>query len=111
MLMTNQQSAELTKPCIGSLHNPAANITPQFASIFVPSLLVVRPVGRNQFDAAFLEPPSQRIRIVSAVSDYSLGFLSRPAFPTRHADSASVASASVTSLGEALSSRTPSGRP
>jgi hypothetical protein len=86
MLMTNQQSAELAKPCIGPLHNPAANITPQFASIFVPPLLVVFPVGRNQFDAAFLESPSQRVRIVSAVSDYSFGLLSRPAFPTRHTD-------------------------
>src|SRR5271166_656274 len=86
MLMTNQQSAELAKPCIGSLHNPAANVPPQLASIFVAPLLVVLPVGHNQVDAAFLESLPQRVRIVSAVSDYSLGLLSRPAFPTRHAD-------------------------
>lgn len=33
MLVTNRQSAELPEPRIGSLHNPAAEIAPQFASI------------------------------------------------------------------------------
>src|SRR5712692_7250957 len=35
MLMTNQQSSELTEPGVGSFHNPAALITPQFAPVFV----------------------------------------------------------------------------
>ena len=35
MLMTHQQSAELAKPGIGSLHDPAAFVASQFASIFV----------------------------------------------------------------------------
>src|SRR5271165_5263059 len=86
MLMTNQQSAELAKPCIGSLHNPAANVTPQFASIFVAPLLVVLPVGHNQVDASFLESLPQRVRIVSAISDYPLRLLSRSAFRARDAD-------------------------
>ena len=47
MLMTNQQSAELPKSDIGSLHNPVANVTPQFASILVAPSLVVLPVGSN----------------------------------------------------------------
>jgi hypothetical protein len=54
MLMPNQQTAELTKPCVGSLHDPAALITPQFAPIFVASFLVVLAVGGNQFDPSFL---------------------------------------------------------
>jgi hypothetical protein len=86
MLMTDQQSAELAKPCIGSLHNPATNATPQFVSIFVAPLPVVLPVRRNQFDAALLEPLPQRVRIISAVSDYPLGLLSRPAFPAGDPD-------------------------
>ena len=86
MLMTNQQSAELAKPCMGALHDPAANITPQFASILVAPLLIVLPVGRNEFDAAFLESLPQRVRIVSAIRDYPLGLLSRPAFRARDAD-------------------------
>ncbi len=54
MLMTNQQPAELAEPGVGSLHDPAALITPQFASIFVAPLLVVLPVRRDQFDASLL---------------------------------------------------------
>ena len=48
--MTDQQASELTKPCVGSLHDPAALITPQFAPIFVASSLIVPPVGGNQFN-------------------------------------------------------------
>ncbi len=86
MLMSNQQSAELTEPCVGSLYNPAAKITPQFAPIFVAPCLVVLPVGRNQFDATLFQPLPQRIRIVSPVCDYALGLLSRSSFRARHAD-------------------------
>jgi len=80
MLVTHQQSAELAKPCISSLHNPATNITPQFASIFVAPLPVVLPVGRNQFDAALLEPLPQWVRIVAAVGNHAFGLLSQTAF-------------------------------
>src|SRR5271157_5420347 len=86
MLMTNQQPTKLSKPRVGALHNPATNVTPQFASIFVAPLLIVLPVGRNQFNASLLESLPQRVRIVSAVSDYSLGLLSRPAFRPGNAD-------------------------
>src|SRR5271157_2660936 len=41
MLMTNQQATELTEPRVGSLHDPAALVAPQFASIFVTPFLVV----------------------------------------------------------------------
>src|SRR5271157_2104691 len=86
MLMTHQQSAELAKPCISSLHNPATNITPQFASILVAPLPVVLPVGRNQFDAALLGPLPQWVRIVAAVGNHAFGLLSRTAFRARDAD-------------------------
>ena len=55
MLMTNQQSAELTEPGVGSFHDPAALVASQFASIFVAPFLVVLPVGRDQLDASLLQ--------------------------------------------------------
>ena len=80
MLMANQQAAELTEPCIRPLHDPAAKISPQFASIFVVSQLAVHPVRHNQFDAPLLQALPQWIGIVSPVSDYALGLLPRSAF-------------------------------
>jgi hypothetical protein len=53
MLMTNQQAAKLAKPGVGSFHDPAALITPQFAPIFVAPFLTVLPVRRDQFNARF----------------------------------------------------------
>jgi hypothetical protein len=86
MFMTNQQSAELAEPCIGPLYNPAALVSPQLASVFVPSLLVVRPIGHNQFDAALLEPLTERVRIVGPIGNHPLRFLSRTTFAPGHAD-------------------------
>ena len=111
MLMTNQQPAKLAEPGVGSFHDPAALITSQFAPVLVAPLLVVLPVRRDQFNASFLQPLTQRVRIVAAVGDYAFRLLSRRPFGRGTRTSASVASASLTSLGEALSSRTPSGRP
>ena len=77
MFMTDQQSAELAEPSVGSLHDPAADIAPQFASVLVSAALVVLPVGHNQIDAALLHAFPQRIGVVSPVGDYALGFLPR----------------------------------
>jgi hypothetical protein len=86
MLMTNQQAAELTEPCVGSFHDPAAKITPQFAPIFIAPQLAVLPVGHNQFNAALLQALPQRVRIVCPVCDYAFGLLPRAAFRSWHAD-------------------------
>ena len=61
MFMTNQQSAELSEPGVGALHNPAAEISSQFPPIFVAPLPVVLPIRHNQVDAAFVQPPTQRV--------------------------------------------------
>jgi len=53
MLVTNQQTAELPEPGVGSLHDPAPFVPPELTSIFVTPFLVVAPVGRNQFNASF----------------------------------------------------------
>ena len=86
MLMTNQQTAELAQPGVGSFHDPAALITPQFAPILVAPLLIVLPVRRNQFNASLLQPLTQRVRIVAAVGDHALGLLQRAALRPRYAD-------------------------
>ena len=86
MLMTNQQPAELTKPGVGSLDYPTANVTSQFTSIFVAPLLVVLSVGRNEVDASLLQPLPQGVGVVAAVSDYPLRLLSRPPLRARDAD-------------------------
>ena len=80
MLMANQQSAELTKPCVRPLYDSSAFISSEFPSIFVTPSFVVLPIGRDENNAMPFEPPPQRIGIVSVVGDYPLGLLSRAAF-------------------------------
>jgi hypothetical protein len=48
MLMTNQQEEKLSEPGVDSLHNSAALVTAEFASIFLAASFVVLPVRRNQ---------------------------------------------------------------
>ena len=86
MFMTNQQAAELSEPSIGSLHDPAASITPQFAPIFIAPGFVVPAVGDDQFNAALLQATAERIGIVSRISDHPLRLLSWAALRSRDAD-------------------------
>ena len=82
MLVTNQQSAELPKPRIGSLHDPSALIATKLAAIFIAPQLVVLPVGRNQFDPSLLEPLAQWIGVLAAVGYDAFRLLPRtPARP------------------------------
>src|SRR5581483_6464737 len=111
MLMTNQQSAELAEPGVGSLHDPSPPVATKFTSVFVSPFLVVAPVRCDQFNAALAQSLAQRIGIVSAVGNHAFRpWRGRP-FGRGTRTFASVSSASVTSAGEALSSRTPSGTP
>ena len=86
MFMSHQQSAELTKPGVGSLHYPAAHVAPQFASVLVSAPFVVLPVGHDEIDAALLHAFAQRIGVVSPVGDYALGLLPRTPSRPRDAD-------------------------
>ena len=79
--MTDQQASELTEPRIGSLHNPAAFVPPQFATIFVAPSLIVLPVRRNQFDPALFQSLTQWVGVVAAVGDHARRRLARAAFP------------------------------
>jgi len=86
MFMTNQQSPKLSEPRVGSLHDPAALVTTEFASIFVPSFFVVPAIRGDQLDAPFSGPPTQRIGVVAGIGDHPLRFLSRAAARLRDRD-------------------------
>src|SRR5258707_11321297 len=109
--MTNEQSSELGEPGVGSVADPAAFVAAQLAAIFIAPVPAVASVRHDQVDAAFPQPLAQWVRVVGAVSDHPFRLLPGPAFGPGTRTSASVTSASVASPGEALSSRTPSGRP
>ena len=52
MLMSYQESSELSEPRVGSLDNPAMLVSAQLAPVFVAPLLIVLPVRGDQFDAS-----------------------------------------------------------
>ena len=78
MFVSDQQSAELTEPGIGSLHDPTSLITAQLAAIFVSPTLVVLPVRREQFDTTLFQSLAERVGVVAAVGDHALGLLPGP---------------------------------
>jgi hypothetical protein len=84
--MTDEQSAELSQPGIRALNDPSPFIATQLAAIFVPSFLVVLPIGRNQFNATPPQSLSQRIGIVAAVGNHPFRLLPRPAFRSGDTD-------------------------
>ena len=86
MLVTNQQAAELAEPGIGSLHNPATRVPPQFASIFVAPFPIVLSIGCNQLDASPLQSFPQRVGVVAPVGNHALGLLPRAALGSWDAD-------------------------
>ncbi len=109
--MANQESSKLAEPGVGALDDPAAFIAPKPSDVPVPAVFAVAAVRDNEFDAALFEPLAQRVGVVGAVGNHAFGLLPRTVLGARTLTSASVDFATVTSPGEALSSRTPSGRP
>jgi len=84
--MTNQQSPKLPEPGIGSFYDPAPLVAAEFATIFVPSFLVVLAIRGNQFDASLPEPLPQGIRIIAGIGDHALRLLSRATTGLRDRD-------------------------
>ena len=85
--MTDEQSAELSQPCVGSFDDPSALVAPQFPTVLIPFHLVVFAVGRDQLDATSLPSLAQRIGVVAAICDHPFRLLARPAFWPGDADS------------------------
>ena len=86
MFMTDEQSAELSKPCVGSFDDPSALVTSQFPTVLIASHLIVLAVGRDQLDATALPSLSQRVGVVAAIRDHPFRLPSRPAFWSGDAD-------------------------
>ena len=84
--MADQQSSELSQPCIGSFDDPTALVAAQFPAIFVSSLLVVLPVGCNQLDALTFPSLPQRVGVVTSIRNYPFRLLPRSAFRPGDAD-------------------------
>jgi hypothetical protein len=84
--MSDQQTAELTQPGVGPLHDPSPLVAPHFASVIVELPLVVLSIRSDQFDGPLLQPFPKRIRIVTSIGDHAPGLLPRPTFGARDAD-------------------------
>src|SRR5208337_2385177 len=84
--MTNQKSAELTEPGIGSLHDPAPFVSSHFASVVIALPPVVLAIRRDQLDGPLLQSLTQRVGVVASVGDYACRFLPRPTLRPRDAD-------------------------
>jgi hypothetical protein len=74
----DNQPTIIAQPGKRSLYFPTAFIPSQLSPIMVLPLLVVAPVRANQLNTTRLEPPSQRVTVISLVSNQSLGVLPRP---------------------------------
>ena len=48
MLVTNQQSAKLSEPCVGSFHNPSALVSAELAAVLIAPQFAVFPIRRDQ---------------------------------------------------------------
>src|ERR1700692_1306419 len=78
MFPAADQSAEVVKPSEEAFDFPAAAVTAQFTTVLgvLPAAIVL--VGRNQQDTVlFSQALVERIAVVGAVADHSLGFGSR----------------------------------
>ena len=84
--MANQDSAELTQPCIGAFDDSASFVAPELSAVVVLFLFVVLPVQNDELDAPLSQPLMQRVRVVGAVGDDAFGLLSRTAFGARDFD-------------------------
>jgi hypothetical protein len=83
----DHQSAIISEPGESPLNFPTAFITSQFSAIMVFLLFVIATVGANQFDTTCFEFPSQRVTVVTLISNQSPWFLARPASSlSRHSD-------------------------
>ncbi len=75
---SDNKATRISKPRERSFNLPASFVTSKFAFIIVPFLLFVLSRWTNQLDASIGKTFSQRVAIISFVSDDSLRISSRP---------------------------------
>ena len=109
--MLNGESAEPVEPCVGVFDDPSPPVASEPSTVFLMPALALLAVGHDEVDASPLQPLAQRVGVVGAICDHAPRLLSRSTFRAGGTlTSASMASISVASPGEALSGRTPNGR-
>jgi hypothetical protein len=76
---SDNQSAIISEPGKSTLNFPTAFIASQLSTIMVFLLFVVAPIWANQFNTTCLELPSQRVTVITLVSNQTLWIFARPA--------------------------------
>ena len=84
--MANEESAELTKPSVGTFDDPASFVTPEFPAVLVTPELAVLAIRNDEVDATLCQSLAQRVGVVGAVGDHAFRLLSRSAFGARDFD-------------------------
>jgi hypothetical protein len=69
MFLTNQQTAEVTEPLIGPLHDPLPFVSPHFVPVVIAIPLVVPSIRGDQGDGPLLQTLVQRVGVLSGIGD------------------------------------------
>src|SRR5258708_39582249 len=87
-VVANDQSAEVAEPGEGAFYLPAASVTAQRSAVLRARLAAIPAMRGDQFDASCRQPLAQRIAVVGAIGNHTLGFLTGTSatVPPGHAD-------------------------
>ena len=77
-IVANDQTAKVSEPSKGALHFPTAPIAAQHSTVLGARLAAIPTMRRDQFDPACRQPLAQRIAVVGAIGNHTLGFLTWP---------------------------------
>src|SRR6266446_629272 len=77
-VVANHQMAEVAEPREGAFDFPASSITSQCSSILGHRLASIPTMRRDQLDPARRQPCSQRVTVVTTISDQAQRLLPRP---------------------------------
>src|SRR2546429_6229215 len=77
-VIANHQMPEVAEPREGALDFPAPAVAPQRSSVLGRRLASIPTMRRDQFDPALRQPRSQRVTVVTTISDQAQRLLPRP---------------------------------
>src|SRR5229473_758832 len=78
VVITNYQMAEVAEPREGALDFPAPAVASQRSSVLGHRFASIPTMRRDQFDPALRQPRSQRVTVVTTISDQAQRLLPRP---------------------------------
>ncbi len=79
--MSDEQPAEGPEPRDGAFDDPAMAVGAQAATILVPPMAIVGPVGAGEDDAAAREAFPERVAVVGAVAEEMSGLAAVWGYP------------------------------